>query len=181
MALSSRQSRRDVLKLTAYSTAGALLAPSIVRAQTKSLTMMHESSFIPAYDALFKNTIAPAYEKATGIKMHYEMVSVGSLQTRVTTAAENRRRSGYDRSISTGRSCSMRSWSTSATSPKKIGEKGGGWHEAAKETVVVNGKWKAIPFGNIGQLMNYRMDWFRRPASRSFPRPGTNCWRPASN
>ena len=53
--------------------------------------MMHESSFIPAYNAYFKNTLAPAYEKATGIKINYDMVSVGSLQTRVTTAAENHR------------------------------------------------------------------------------------------
>jgi len=44
------------------------------------MTMMHESSFIPAYDAFFKNNLAPAYEKATGIKVVYETVSVGSLQ-----------------------------------------------------------------------------------------------------
>ena len=85
----SRQSRRDVLKLTAYSTAGALLGPTVARAQTKSLTMMHESSFIPPYDAYFKNQLASAYEKATGIKVNYDVVSVGSLLTRVTTAAEN--------------------------------------------------------------------------------------------
>src|SRR3954466_13132145 len=84
-----RQSRRDVLKLTALSAAGALVAPSIVRAAPKALTMMHESSFVPPYDAFFKNNLAAAYEKATGIKVNYEVVSVGSLQTRVTTAAEN--------------------------------------------------------------------------------------------
>ena len=50
--------------------------------------MMHESSFIPAYDAYFKNTLAPAYEKATGIKVNYDLISVGTLQTRVTTTAE---------------------------------------------------------------------------------------------
>src|SRR5262249_5019404 len=76
MALSSRQSRRDVLKLTAYSTAGALLGAPTVRAQTKSLTMMHESSFVPPYDAFFKNKLATAYEKAKGIKVNYEVVSV---------------------------------------------------------------------------------------------------------
>ena len=88
MALSSRKSRRDVLKLTAYSTAGALLGAPAVRAQTKSLTMMHESSFIQPFDDFFKNTLAAAYEKATGIKIIYELVSVGSLLTRLTTVAE---------------------------------------------------------------------------------------------
>ena len=36
----------------------------------------------------------------------------------------------------------------------EIGKESGGWYESAQEAVVVNGKWKAIPFGNIGQLMN---------------------------
>ncbi len=42
--------------------------------------MMHESSFVPPYDAFFKNKLATAYEKATGIKVNYEVVSVGSLR-----------------------------------------------------------------------------------------------------
>src|SRR5262252_5954438 len=82
MVATSRQSRRDVLKLTA-------LGAAAVRAAPKSLTMMHESSFVPPYDAFFKNKLASAYEKETGIKVNYEVVSVGSLLTRVTTAAEN--------------------------------------------------------------------------------------------
>src|SRR5204863_4838391 len=89
MSNASRESRRDFLKLTALGAAGALAAPSIARAAPKALTMMHESSFIPPYDAYFKNQLASAYEKATGIKVNYDVVSVGSLLTRVTTAAEN--------------------------------------------------------------------------------------------
>ena len=89
MSSSSRESRREFLKLTALGAAGTMMAPSIGRAAPKALTMMHESSFIPPYDAYFKNQLASAYEKATGIKVNYEVVSVGSLLTRVTTAAEN--------------------------------------------------------------------------------------------
>src|SRR5262245_59344708 len=87
MSGSTRQSRRDVLKLTAAGAVAPLLGPVAARAAPKSLTMMHESSFVPPYDAFFKNKLAPAYEKATGIKVNYEVVSVGSLLTRVTTAA----------------------------------------------------------------------------------------------
>src|SRR5882757_3577532 len=94
MSVSSRQSRRVFLKRTALgAAAGTMLAPAIVpttaRAAPKSLTMMHESSFIPPYDAFFKNQLAAAYEKATGIKVNYAVVRGGSLLTRVTTAAEN--------------------------------------------------------------------------------------------
>src|SRR6185437_15171476 len=37
------------------------------------------------------------------------------------------------------------------------------------EAVVIDGKWKAIPFGNIGQLMNWRADWFEQAGYKEFP------------
>ncbi len=52
------------------------------------MTLLHESSFIPAFDAYMKDKIAPAYEKATGVKVVYETTSVGSLPTRVSTITE---------------------------------------------------------------------------------------------
>jgi ABC-type glycerol-3-phosphate transport system substrate-binding protein len=89
MRVLSRQSRRVFLKRTALGATGTMLAPAIVKAAPKALTMMHESSFVPPYDAFFKKDLASAYEKETGIKVNYDVVSVGSLLTRVTTAAEN--------------------------------------------------------------------------------------------
>ena len=161
-------SRRDVLKLTGMAGVGSLLGgPG--HAAAKSLSMMHESSFIPPYDAYFKNTIAPAYEKATGIKVNYETVSVGSLQTRVTTAAET----GAGPDMSTV----YFNWPflyndklvDVSDIAEEIGKKSGGWHDSAKEAVMVDGKWKSIPFGNVGQLMNYRMDWFAEVGFKEFP------------
>jgi multiple sugar transport system substrate-binding protein len=162
-------SRRDVLTITALSAVGGLLGAARARAAPKSMTMMHESSFIPAYDAYFKNNLAPAYEKATGIKIVYETVSVGSLQTRVTTVAET----------GSGADLSMLIFNWAYLFDEKlvdltdiaatIGKQAGGWHDSAAEAVVVNGKWKAIPFGNIGQLMNYRTDWFDEAGVKTFP------------
>jgi extracellular solute-binding protein len=57
-------------------------------AQATSLTVLHESSFIKTYDEHFQKVLAPAYEKETEVKVTYELTSVGSLQTRVTTVAE---------------------------------------------------------------------------------------------
>ncbi len=162
-------SRRDVLQISAMSAVGGVLGAARASAAPKSMAMMHESSFIPAYDAFFKNTLAPAYEKATGIKIVYETVSVGSLQTRVTTVAET----------NNGPDLSMLIFNWAYLFDEKlvdvtdiaaaIGKKGGGWYDSAAEAVVVNGKWKAIPFGNIGQLMNYRMDWFNEAGVKDFP------------
>jgi multiple sugar transport system substrate-binding protein len=163
------QSRRDVLKTAAAAGVGSLVGPAAGWAAPKSLTMMHESSFIPPYDAYFKNDLARAYEKATGIKVNYEVVSVGSLLTRVTTAAEN----------STGPDLTQIGFNWAFLFDDKfvdvtdiaaeIGKESGGWYESAQEAVVVNGKWKAIPFGNIGQLMNWRTDWFKEAGYEKFP------------
>ena len=166
-------SRRDVLKISALAGAGAMFGAAPGRAAPKAMTMMHESSFIPAYDAYFKNTIAPAYEKATGIKINYELVSVGSLQTRVTTAAET----GSGPEMSTV----YFNWPflfdeklvDVSDIAEEIGKKNGGWYDSAKEAVIVNGKWKAIPFGNVGQIMNWRTDWFAEVGVKTFP----DTWR----
>ncbi|HXT80744.1 MAG TPA: ABC transporter substrate-binding protein [Acetobacteraceae bacterium] len=162
-------SRRDILKITALSSVGGLLGAAQARAAPKTLTLMHESSFIPAYDAYVKNTLAPAYEKATGIKLIYETVSVGSVQTRVTTIAET----------GTGADMSQLAFNWPFLFDQKlvdvtdiakvIGDKAGGWHAAAAEAVIVHNKWKAIPFGNIGQLMNWRTDWFGEVGVKTFP------------
>jgi len=162
-------SRRDVLSISAMSAVGGLLGAARAHAAPKSMTFMHESSFIPAYDAYMKNTIAPAYEKATGIKINYDLVSVGSLQTRVTTAAETA--SGPDMSSV------YFNWTylfdeklVDVTDiAAEIGKKAGGWHDSAAESCIVNGKWKALPFGNVGQLNNYRIDWFNEAGVKVFP------------
>src|SRR3954452_3625194 len=141
----SRASRRDLLKLTALGAAGAMTAPSIARAAPKALTMMHESSFIPPFDAFFKNKLAAAYEKATGIKVNYEVVSVGSLLTRVTTTAENG--SGPDLSTVGFNWAFLFNEKLVDVSDiaAEIGKESGGWYPTAQEAVVVDGKWKAIP------------------------------------
>ncbi len=136
-------SRRDVLKISAFTAVGGLLGASRAAAAPKSLTMMHESSFIPAYDAYFKNTLASEYEKATGIKILYDVISVGSSQTRVTTAAETG--SGPDMSML------LFNWpflfdeklvdvTDIATT---IGQKGGGWWSWKPATHALDYLWKA--------------------------------------
>ena len=84
----SSLSRRQVLKSAAAGAVTSIVGASRSDAAAKGLTLIHESSFIKNFDAYFQNTLAPAYEKLTGVKISYELASVGSLQTRVTTLAE---------------------------------------------------------------------------------------------
>ena len=130
---------------------------------------MHESSFIPTYDDFFKKTLVPEYQKATGIAVDYQLISVGSLQTRMATAAETG--NGPDITLT------FFNWPflfdeklvDVSDIAEEIGKKNGGWYDSAKEAVVVNGKWKAIPFGNVGQIMNWRTDWFAEVGVKDFP------------
>ena len=130
---------------------------------------MHESSFIPTYDDFFKKTLVPEYQKATGIDVDYQLISVGSLQTRMATAAETG--NGPDMT------CIYFNWPflfdeklvDVSDIAEAIGKKNGGWYDFIKEAVVVNGKWKAIPFGNVGQIMNWRTDWFAEVGVKDFP------------
>jgi multiple sugar transport system substrate-binding protein len=133
------------------------------------LTLLHESSFIRTYDSYFQQSLAPAYEKLTGIKINYELASVGTLQTRVTTAAET----------GTGADLTLNFFNWPFLYDEKyvdvtdiaeaVGKQQGGWYDSAKEACVVNGKWKAVPFGNVGQLMNWRIDWFKEVGYDKFP------------
>src|SRR5215467_615754 len=81
-------SRRDVLKIAGVGGAAALLGARAGHAESKTLSFMHESSFIQTYDDFFKKTLVPEYQKAAGIAVDYQLISVGSLQTRMATAAE---------------------------------------------------------------------------------------------
>src|ERR1700748_753350 len=84
----TNQTRRDFLKVAASGTAAAAWGARPAAAADKTITILHESSFIKPFDEYVSNTLAPAYEKATGIKVVYEVTSVGSLPTRIATIAE---------------------------------------------------------------------------------------------
>src|SRR6478672_8394743 len=83
-----KRSRRGFLKLAALGTVGAIIGPRQAPAAPKSLTLLHESSFIKTFDEYFQKTLVPTYEKETGIKVNYELTSVGSLPTRMSTITE---------------------------------------------------------------------------------------------
>lgn len=161
--------RREFLKAAVAGTAGAAFGADYARAAGGTLTLMHENSFIKTYDDYMNRTLIPAYRKETGVQVKYDLVSVGGLQTRVTTAAETG--SGPDL---TGLAFNWAFlYSEKLLDVTDIAaaaaKANGGWHAGADEFVVVGGKWKAVPFGNIGQLMNYRTDWFEQAGYKSFP------------
>src|SRR5256886_11884944 len=161
--------RREFLTVTASTLAGAALTSRNALGAPKAMTVVRESSFIKPFDDYFANTLAAEYEKLTGIKINYEAVSVGGMLTRLTTIAETK--SGPE-IVGTGVNWpwlfdqSLVDVSDLAT---EIGKKIGPWHDNIFDAVVVNKKWKALPWGNIGQLEVYRTDWFKEAGVTKFP------------
>ncbi len=160
--------RRDFIKM-AVGGAGIAALPWRAKAADKSITMLHESSFIKVFDQFFQNTLAPAYEKETGVKVIYEITSVGSLPTRDSTVIETG--SGADLSMLALLFPFLYQDKLLDVSDiaEDMGKKQGGWYDVGKEAGVINGKWKAVPFSNIGQLMNWRTDWFGEIGIKTFP------------
>jgi multiple sugar transport system substrate-binding protein len=162
-------SRRDFLTVTLAAAGAAALPPRWARAAPKAMTVVRESSFIKPFDDYFSKTLATEYEKLTGIKINYEAVSVGGMLTRLTTIAETK--SGPE-IVGTGVNWpwlfdpSLVDVSDVAA---EIGKQIGPWHDNVLDAVVVNKKWKALPWGNIGQLEVYRTDWFKQAGVNKFP------------
>src|SRR6476646_2853424 len=149
-------SRRGFLKLAGLGAMGAAIGPRAAAAEAKSLTFLHESSFIKTFDEYMQKTLAPAYEKETGVKINYELTSVGSLPTRISTIAETG--SGADGTMIFLLYPFLFDEKLLDVSDvaEEAGKKQGGWYDVAKEAAIVNDRWKALPFSNIGQLMNWR-------------------------
>src|SRR6185312_12428316 len=150
-------------------TAAAAWGGRPASAADKTITILHESSFIKPFDEYVSNTLAPAYEKLTGIKVVYEVTSVGSLPTRISTIAET----GSGADITMNGLLQVIQFSNKYLDvgdiADDVGKAQSGWYDAGKEAVVVEGKWKAIPFANIGQLMNWRTDHFAEVGVKKFP------------
>ena len=165
----SSASRRDFLKIAMAGAAGAALAPAAGRAAGKSITLLQETSFVPTYDEYFQKTLGPTYEKETGVSVVYELTSVGSAATRVSTIIETG--SGADVAgiyllypfLFADKLMDV------SDIAEEAGKAQGGWYDAAREACVVDGKWKAIPYGNVGQLMVWRTDWFEEVGVKTFP------------
>src|SRR5437588_552401 len=163
-------SRRGFLRLSAGAAGAALVRPGPAAAQkAQTLSILHENSFIKTFDEYFRQTLAPEYQKAAGVRINYELASVGSLQTRVTTVAETG--SGPDITLNCFNWPYLydEKYVDLSDIAAEIGGQNGGWYQSAKEATFVNGRWKALPFGNVGQLMVWRTDWFAEIGVHRFP------------
>ena len=158
----SKATRRSFLKLAAAGAAGVAAGPWVSRnAQAKpvSITFARESSYVKNFDVHFQNVMAPAYEKATGIKIDYQIQAAGgSAVPQLVSMVENK--AGADLAWVQQEWLYRDALVDVSDIAEEVGKQQGGWYEEIKGLSVDKGKWKSVPNGNIGQLMVYRKDWF---------------------
>src|SRR5436853_7686481 len=130
----SGRSRRDFLKIAVAGAAGAAFAPGTGRAAGKTVTVLHESSFIKTYDEYMQKTLAPAYEKEAGVKIAYELTSVGSLPTRASTVAETGSGADITMNITLMPFLFADKYLDVTDIAEETGKTQGGWYDAGKES-----------------------------------------------
>jgi multiple sugar transport system substrate-binding protein len=165
-------SRRDFLKATAVGAAGAAIGaswrPRPGVAKPAQITFLRESSYVKEFDDHFKNVLIPAYQKETGIKVNYEIVAAGgSAVPRLVSIVESK--APVDVAWVQQEWLYRDGLVDVSDIAEDIGRQQGGWYPEVKNLSVWQGKWKSVPFGNIGQVMVYRRDWFDAAGFTTFP------------
>src|SRR5215467_7408391 len=94
----SKATRRDFMKLAAGGAAGVAAGPFISRhaeAKPTSITFVRESAYVKNFDEHFIKVLIPAYQKATGIKIDFQIQAAGgSAVPQLVSMVENK--SGAD-------------------------------------------------------------------------------------
>ena len=156
-------SRRDFLKFSAAGAAGASVGagwrPRKADAKPTQITFIRESSYVKEFDEHVKNVLIPRYQQETGIKLVYETVAAGG-------SAVPRNISIVESKAPVDAGWLQQEWLFReglldvSDIAEEIGKQQGGWYPEVKSLSVWEGKWRSVPFGNIGQCMVYRKDWF---------------------
>jgi multiple sugar transport system substrate-binding protein len=173
-----RIGRRKFLQLTsigamATRTGGiaamAALARAPAYAQGATLHWLRWNDFVPASDEVLRKEIAPACEKALGVKLNIEMINGNDIQARTTAAIQ----SGSGPDVI----CALNNWpqlyadsvvDVSAVA-EAIGKVQGGFYEESRVVANDGKKWIGVPWCILGAQIAYRKSWFEEIGYSKFP------------
>src|SRR5256885_12415149 len=150
----STATRRDFLKLAggAAGVAGAPWIARSVQAKPLSITFARESSYVKLFDEHFQKVMAPAYEKATGIKIEYQIQAAGGgAVPQLVSMVENK--SGADLAWVQQEWLYRDALVDVSDIAEAVGKQQGGWYDEVTRLSIAKGERESVPKGNIGQLM----------------------------
>jgi multiple sugar transport system substrate-binding protein len=177
--MTDKLSRRNFLKTTAGGAAAASTggiagilatgrAPAI--AQTATVHWLRWNDFVPAADAMLKDTLIPQAEKALGIKINFERVNANDLQPRITSSIQSG--SGPDIVMLSNNHPHLYKDSLADVSEicETIGKAQGGFYDIATGNSSSGGKWMSVPSNVVGGMNAYRKSWFAEVGVTEFPK-----------
>ena len=145
---------------------------STAAAQLKGarLHLLNWSSFIPEEDTWFKQTLVDEWARPNGVDLTVELVGGNDVQPKVTAALQ----------AGAGPDLIQQQWTWAhlyadklldvSDLAEKAGAAGGGWYDVSKQNNLVDGHWRAVPWGMTGNAIAYRQHWLKDGADTdTFP------------
>jgi multiple sugar transport system substrate-binding protein len=133
------------------------------------VNLLHWTSFVPDEDKWFKETLVNDWAKPNGVDLTVELVSANEAQPKIVAALQ----------ASGGPDVMLLQWtwahlyadklSDVGTVAEKVGSDGGGFYDAMKQNAQVQGVWRAVPFGLLGNAMHHRESVLKQAGADKFP------------
>ena len=133
-----------------------------------SLTVIAGNSYVPEQNGLVDQLVAKLAAD-TGMNAKVERFADAEMDTKVASIVET----GVGGDV-----CVLRDFDAYLYGEKladvtdvatEVGTQWGGWYDIAPQTCVVNGKWRAIMFGQAPAAWNYRTNMFQAAGVDKFP------------
>ena len=175
-------SRRRFLYYTAAAAAAVACAPSApatgapgasaagpVALKGTRVHLLHWTSFVPDEDKWFKETLVNDWAKPNGVDLTVELVSANEAQPKIVAALQ----------AGSGPDVMLLQWTWAhlyadkladvGAVAEKVGADGGGFYDAMKQNAQVQGTWRAVPFGMLGNAEHYRDSLMKQAGVDKFP------------
>jgi multiple sugar transport system substrate-binding protein len=127
----------------------------------RTLRILRRSSFVPAEDKWVSEWLRDNWAKPNNVDLQVEHVNASDLQPKIAVAIESGSGPDIIMTVYHWPNLYANKLLDLGTIANKFSTDGGGIYDVYKAFMQVNGVWKAVPFGLIGNCMAYRSDWLK--------------------
>lgn len=165
--------RRSLLRLAGGGAASmaAILATARMPAFARQRTVhwLKWVDFVPASDALLRGELLPEAERALGVRIVLETVNGNDLKPRVTAAISSG--AGPDLVMAFNEQTYLYAGSAVDLTDiaQSVAQAEGGLCAYARTMCSNGGRFMAMPWAVIGNMIAYRRSWFEEAGAASFP------------
>ena len=162
-------SRRKFLAMTAGATAalsfGTFLRSGLGATKVNLLTWPNT---LNAMDDVLRDQ-AKEYTKARGIEIGIEFISYNDLPAKTAAAVESGAGPDIVALVGDGAHLHVNSLVDIGDVAEPLGKELKDWTNIAKDIAFIGKTWKAVPWGIVPQVIDYRSDWVKELGYQTFP------------